>query len=80
MPSAARKAKERVDKSTDAMTHLSDVTDAMHALLEQRAYDLMGCTENSPEERELDALTDVIEAYEARRWPTGKASFVGAKG
>ena len=37
----------------------------MRALLVQRADELMGCTENSPEERELDALTDVIEAYEA---------------
>ena len=52
----------------------------MPPLLVQRADELMGCTENSPEERELDALTDVIEAYEARRWATGKASFVGAKG
>ena len=25
----------------------------------------MGCTENSPEETELAALTDVIEAYES---------------
>jgi hypothetical protein len=37
----------------------------MYALLVQRADELMGCTENSPEERELDALADVIEAYEA---------------
>ena len=58
----------------------SAVTYRMHALLVQRADELMGCTEYSPEERELDALTDVIEAYEARRWATGKASFVGAKG
>jgi hypothetical protein len=29
----------------------------MHALLVQRADELMGCTENSPEEAELSALT-----------------------
>jgi hypothetical protein len=44
----------------------------MHALLVARADELMGCTENSPEEAELAALTDVIEAYEAQRWPLGK--------
>jgi hypothetical protein len=37
-----------------------------------RADALMGCTENSPEEAELAALTDVIEAYERRRWPLGR--------
>jgi hypothetical protein len=63
MPSAARKAKERADNSTDAVAHLSGVTDAMHALLEQRADELMGCTENSPEERELDA--SVLPRYSA---------------
>jgi hypothetical protein len=34
----------------------------MHALLMDRADALMGCTENSPEEGELAALTVVIEA------------------
>jgi hypothetical protein len=48
---------------------LEGVTDAMHALPVKRADELMGCTENSPEEAELAALTDVIEAYESRRWP-----------
>ena len=40
----------------------------MHGLLMERADALMGCTENSPEEAELEALTDVIEAYERQRW------------
>ena len=44
----------------------------MHALRVKRADELMGCTENSPEEAELAALADVIEAYEAQRWPLGK--------
>jgi len=49
------------------------VTDAMHALLVKRADELMGCTENSPEEAELAALADVLEAYESQRWPLGKS-------
>jgi len=50
----------------------------MHALLVARADELMGCTENSPEERELAALTEVIESYERQRWPLGKIQ--GGKG
>jgi len=51
--------------------------DAMHALLIKRADDLVGCTEGSSEEAELSALADVIDAYEAKRRPSGK---VGRKG
>ena len=54
------------------------MTDRMHALLVQRADQRMGCTENSPEETELAALTDVIEPYEAQRWRLGKVP--GGKG
>jgi len=72
MASPARKAIERSDNSTEAVTRLSQVTDRMHALLVQRADELMGCTENSPEEAELAARTGVIEAHEAQRWPLGK--------
>jgi len=60
------------------MSRLADVTDRMHALLMDRADALVGCTENSPEEAELAALTDVIEAYERQRWPDGK--IPGGKG
>ena len=52
--------------------------DQMHALLVQRADQLDGCTENSPEEREVKAIADALEAYERKRWPEGKAP--GGKG
>jgi hypothetical protein len=45
------------------------LTDRMHALLVARADALMGCSESSPEEAELAALADAIDAYEAVRWP-----------
>jgi hypothetical protein len=53
-------------------------SDAMLAVLMRRADALSGCTEGSPEENELRTITDVIETYEAKRWPTGKE--LGGKG
>ena len=52
--------------------------DRMHALLVERADALMGCTEGSPEEGEREAVVAAIEAYEAKRWPSGKT--VAGKG
>src|SRR5262245_3426251 len=48
------------------------LTDQVHALVVARADGLMGCAEGSPEETELAALADAIDAYEAIRWPQGK--------
>ena len=66
MSTAAKRTTARA-AATDALSHLADVTDRMHGLLMERADALMGCTENSPEEAELAALTDVIEAYAGRQ-------------
>ena len=54
------------------------ITDAMHALLVHRADALMACMEESVGLCELAAITDAIEAYEAVRWPNGRAD--GGKG
>ena len=78
MPTAAKKTPVRGANPTDAVSHLADVTDRMQGLLMERADALMGCTEISPDEVELAALTDVIEAYERQRWPLGK--IPGLKG
>jgi hypothetical protein len=77
MASVARKAKQ-TSSSKAAEAYLTAATDQMHALLVQRADELMGCTENSPEAGELEALTVTIEAYERQRWPLGK--IPGGKG
>ena len=63
--------------------HVSNVAveaeaDAMHLLLVQRADALIGCTDGSADQDELEAIGEAIEAYEAVRWPDGKAD--GGKG
>jgi hypothetical protein len=63
---------------SDSASPAPAITDALHALLLRRADDLEGCIEGSPEEGELGAIADAIEAYEAVRWPTGKVA--GGKG
>ena len=78
MPTVAKRATARGTNPADAVSRLGDVTDRMHGLLVERAAALMGCTENSPEEAELTALSDVIDAYERQRWPDGKVP--GGKG
>jgi len=78
MTMAAKKTTAHGANATEAVSHLAEVTDRMHGLLMDRADALMGCTENSPEEAELAALTDMIEAYERQRWPEGRIS--GGKG
>ena len=66
-----------------APTPLSSLADAdaMHAALMRRADALAGCQEGSAEDAELKAVTDTIEAYEARRWPLGRdPNVVNGKG
>ena len=52
--------------------------DALHSLLIQRADTLIGCTDGSADQDELEAIGGAIEAYEAVRWPAGKVD--GGKG
>jgi hypothetical protein len=52
--------------------------DAMHSLLVQRADVLIGCTDGSGDQDELEAIGEAIEAYESARWPDGKVD--GGKG
>lgn len=44
--------------------------DAMHSCLFAYAEALAGCTEDSPEAAELDAVATALQAYEAVRHPT----------
>jgi hypothetical protein len=64
--------------SPEAVAHLANVADKLHALLVARADELDGCTEGSPEEAEYIKLVEAIEAYEEKRWPDGK--IAGGKG
>ena len=65
-------------KAPTGVVSLVREADQMHVLLVQRADQLDGCTKGSPEERELRAIADALEAYERKRWPEGKAP--GGKG
>jgi hypothetical protein len=69
---ASQEVKQRADNSTRRCNRLSEVTDKMHGLLMDWAGALIGCVEGSPKR------TDVIEAYERQRWPSGK--IAGGKG
>ena len=51
---------------------LTAESDALHGALVRRADALEGFTRGSAEEAELDGIVDVIESYEAARWPLGK--------
>ena len=59
-------------------SHFTAEADAMHALLVLRADMLEGCTESSDDAIELELIADAAQAYEAKRWPNGKAP--GGKG
>jgi hypothetical protein len=50
----------------------------MYSLLVQRADALIGCTNGSENQDELEAIGEAIEAYERVRWPDGRID--GGKG
>jgi hypothetical protein len=52
--------------------------DALHGALVRRADALAGCTEGLDEAAELEAIADVLDAYESKRWPDVKEP--GGKG
>jgi hypothetical protein len=56
----------------------SPQANAMHSLLVQRADALIGCTNGSENQDELEAIGEAIEAYERVRWPDGRID--GGKG
>jgi hypothetical protein len=60
---------------------LTAEADPMHGALMRRADALASCTEGSEEEIELKAIFDLLEPYEAKRWPPGKdPTMPGGKG
>jgi hypothetical protein len=59
-------------------TPMTAEADAMLVPLVLRADAIEDCAENSEEARELAMIAEVLEAYEAKRWPDGKAP--GGKG
>ena len=58
-----------------------DVTpeaDLMHGMLITRADALEGFSANSPEEAEYAAIAELVETYEAKRWPDGRSGAAKA--
>jgi hypothetical protein len=53
------------------LIHLTAEADAMHAVLMRRADTLAGSA-GAEEEAELLAISSVLGAYEAKRWPDDK--------
>jgi hypothetical protein len=62
----------------DAASSLLFCADGMLSCLMQRADELTNCAKGSDEKRELERITNAIEAYEALRWPEG--TIPGGKG
>lgn len=52
--------------------NLTTEADLMHGLLVARADALEGFGADTPEEAEYAAIAEVIETYEAKRWPNGR--------
>jgi hypothetical protein len=61
------------DASGTNVSLLTPEADVMHALLVSRANKLAGCNEGSLEEADPAFISDAVKAYEAKRWPDGKA-------
>jgi hypothetical protein len=61
-----------------AMAEPWDITDKMLAYLIERADQLADHADSPRAEAELERIVNLIEAYEAERWPSGKAA--GGKG
>jgi len=66
-------ADEGVSKRMSTTTTFPwDIADDMVAYLIKRADDLTAYADNPQAEAELERIVDLIEAYEAKRWPDGK--------
>ena len=63
------------DQPREVAGHPQSEADALHAALVVRADAIV---KGSPEEKELGWITEVLSAYEAKRWPDGKVP--GGKG
>ncbi len=54
-----------------SLANLTVEADRLHALLVERADEIGGCPDGSPEDAELTSISNALGAYEAKRWPNG---------